>query len=343
MGVVKVSLIALLPVILLAMSKPQVVTSTQTIEVPRNFCELDNREACSPGKCIRYDPKKFQTTPSIVTYFPGGRLGNMLTAYLFLLWIKLEHGYDTYFEKESYKYMEYFFANLNGTVKILEEDLCDWTQFGFKKFEGNIETLSADYWKTGHAIQIYIGRENYLRSEIQGGRKFYKKYRKECMHALSFKPLFARHAQITLENIAKKVGKKPKDLTYVAVHNRRTDFLEFRRKTLKMDNLYEDYFEDAMDYFRDEYGDDVEADNVVFVYASDDMKWGRRRLKKQKNLFFVGCGDGNDLDCIGKDLALMGACNHTITTHGTFGHWSSYFAGGDIYTEYGAIVPDATV
>ena len=53
----------------------------------------------------------------------------------------------------------------------------------------------------------------------------------------------------------------------------------------------------------------------------------------------LGCGSGNDLDCIAKDFALLGSCNHTITTHGTYGHWAAYFAGGEIYTEYGSIIP----
>ena len=46
---------------------------------------------------------------------------------------------------------------------------------------------------------------------------------------------------------------------------------------------------DAMEYFNDEY------DNVVFVYTSDDMDWGRKKLSKSKNIFFVGCGDGDEM------------------------------------------------
>ena len=38
--------------------------------------------------------------------------------------------------------------------------------------------------------------------------------------------------------------------------------------------------------------------------------------------------------------ALLATCNHTILTHGTFGHWASYLNGGEFYSEYGAIVPD---
>jgi len=52
---------------------------------------------------------------------------------------------------------------------------------------------------------------------------------------------------------------------------------------------YKDYFDDAMEYFTNEY------DNVVFVYVSDDMEWGRKKLGKAKNIFFVGCGDGDEM------------------------------------------------
>ena len=38
-----------------------------------------------------------------MTYFPGGRLGNMLSAYLNLLWMKLDFGYDTYFPKSDFE------------------------------------------------------------------------------------------------------------------------------------------------------------------------------------------------------------------------------------------------
>lgn len=232
------------------------------------------------------------------------------------------------------------FNGVNGTIKVLEDSLCDWRQFGFQKYEGNIELLGTDDWMIGKAIAIYIAKSNFMRHEIQGGRKYYKKYKQQSIKALTFKPEFQRFADLNLNNVAKKVGKDPKKITFVGIHNRRTDYLEFRRKRLGLDNLYEDYFDDAMAYFDEEYGDES---TVVFIYVSDDMKWGRKALKNRKNLFFLGCGDGNKVDCIGKDLALLASCNHTITTHGTYSHWAAYLAGGEIYTEYGSIIPDAHV
>ena len=60
-----------------------------------------------------------------------------------------------------------------------------------------------------------FAKENFMRHEIQGGRKFYKKYKKEAYHALEFKPEFQRFAELNLQNVAKKVskGKKKKYLT----------------------------------------------------------------------------------------------------------------------------------
>ncbi len=94
------------------------IGSETIIEVPKNFCELDNREACTEGKCIRYDPKKFASTPTMVTYFPGGRMGNMLTAFLMLLWLKLEFGFDVYYEKSSLMVRKcfYLFSQIFSSV-----------------------------------------------------------------------------------------------------------------------------------------------------------------------------------------------------------------------------------
>ena len=47
--------------------------------------------------------------------------------------------------------------------------------------------------------------------------------------------------------------KKPKDITYIGIHNRRTDHLTFLRETMKMKDLEElgkDFFMDGMEYFR---------------------------------------------------------------------------------------------
>ena len=71
-----------------------------------------------------------------MTYFPGGRLGNMLSAYLNLLWMKLDFGYDTYFPKSDFEvsghYTMWKFQYFSAT-QILREI----------KFEDSISAKSA--------------------------------------------------------------------------------------------------------------------------------------------------------------------------------------------------------
>ena len=91
-------------------------------------------------------------------------------------------------------------------MSVLEDSLCDWHQYGFRKYEGDVELLGTDSWMTGQAIEIYIAKENFMRHEIQGGRKFYKKFKKQSLEALTFKPQIQSYADINLRNIAKKVS-----------------------------------------------------------------------------------------------------------------------------------------
>ena len=105
---------------------------------------------------FRYDPRKFATSQSIVTYIPHDRnLGNVISTYLILLWIHLEHGYNVYMDKAAHLQLKLYFKNVDDTpVKILEEGLCDWDQFGFEKFEGSISQLGDATWSQGRAIQV---------------------------------------------------------------------------------------------------------------------------------------------------------------------------------------------
>jgi len=49
------------------------------------------------------------SSPSIATYFPGGRLGNMLTAFTTIYWINLDFGMDVYLEREAHKFLSNIF------------------------------------------------------------------------------------------------------------------------------------------------------------------------------------------------------------------------------------------
>ena len=48
----------------------------------------------------------------------------------------------------------------------------------------------------------------------------------------------------------------------------------------------------------------------------------------QGDLHFAGDGRTDDPDAVGRDLALLSACNHTVLSHGSFSYFGGALAGG---------------
>jgi hypothetical protein len=69
-------------------------------------------------------------------------------------------------------------------------------------------------------------------------------------NTLVFKPEIRKHVKRVFGQVAKKMGKKRKEITFISVHNRRTDHLDYTRKEHKRGPLTPEYFYDAMDAFR---------------------------------------------------------------------------------------------
>ena len=104
------------------------------------------------------------------------------------------------------------------------------------------------------------------------------------------------------------------------------------------------YFIDATNHFREDFPDN----QIYFVAVSDDPAWVVKHLGKINGLVMAGSHgeDGEDpvlvgrdhLDPVGRDLALLAACNHTIVSQGMYGAWGAFLAGGDMFTKYGVLV-----
>ena len=54
--------------------------------------------------------------------------------------------------------MNYFLADWGSELQ--QELSCS---FPFQKYEGRVDLLGAEQWKTGRAIQIFVSKENILR------------------------------------------------------------------------------------------------------------------------------------------------------------------------------------
>jgi O-glycosyl hydrolase len=67
-----------------------------------------------------------------------------------------------------------------------------------------------------------------------------------------FHPDIAATAEQTLRDVADVMKKSSRqdDVTFVGIHNRRTDHLEFVKRLAKAKPIGKKYFMEAMDYFR---------------------------------------------------------------------------------------------
>ena len=128
-----------------------------------------------------------------------------------------------------------------------------------------------------------------------------------------------------LAGLAKKFyNKKSKDVTYIGIHIRRTDFLKFSKQHLRLKPLNSDYYNYAMEYFEEEY------ENCIFVVASDDIKWAKRKLEVENHKIYFSDQNptfhplpgskfevvDDDLSKAVHDFALLASCNHTIISRG---------------------------
>ena len=97
-----------------------------------------------------------------------------------------------------------------------------------------------------------------------------------------------------------------KNVTYVGVHVRRTDFTLYLRLKYNASPVKPDNFLRQMNVFRNKY------QRVVFVVVSDDPKWFERDVRGDDVVVMKNNSPA-------QDLTIMAACNHSIIDYGTYG------------------------
>ena len=89
--------------------------------------------------------------------------------------------------------------------------------------------------------------------------------------------------------------------------------------------LHASYYLAAIDAFADKFP------HAVFVLVGDNLDWGRKNILERAPrapIFALGDGRVDDAGAVGRDLALLAACNHTVLSYGTFSFWAGFLAGG---------------
>ena len=106
----------------------------------------------------------------------------------------------------------------------------------------------------------------------------------------------------------KSLAKEMSRTMSVSIHVRRGDYLG------GFPVMDETYFNPAMDYFNEKYGD------VHFYVFSNDMDWCRDHLKAEK-ITFVDWNTGKDSPF---DMWLMTQCKHNIIANSSFSWWGAW-------------------
>ncbi|GFG32822.1 hypothetical protein Cfor_07352 [Coptotermes formosanus] len=113
-------------------------------------------------------------------------------------------------------------------------------------------------------------------------------------------------------------SRRVKNITYVGVHVRRTDYEGHLKKYFKVSAVKPDFFPRQMNVLRNKYKP------VMFVVVSDDPEWCERELGDDDVVVMRNNSPA-------QDLAIMAACNHSIVDYGTYGMWGAILAGGDTF------------
>ena len=228
-----------------------------------------------------------------------------------------------------------------GMRNDIDENIMEYSSFPWEEFTGDIKKLEGEDQRRGKAFLFFptgitmeafdetFGEDlEYHMDDIPGILDF-------TVDAFKFKKVFRETSDDTLTTIGehfreanKKKFKKRTDITYVGIHNRRGDHLDFQKES-GLKTLKPGYFIEAMDMYREKFK------RVVFIYVSDDMNWGKEKLKnriKTNDFYLTGSLQNEVLAktpflTAAYDLALLSACNHTITSYGTYSFWAGALAG----------------
>lgn len=141
-------------------------------------------------------------------------------------------------------------------------------------------------------------------------------FREDLLRELTFSPGLRKQARDILTKVKSKVKNQPPEITFVGVHIRRTDYINYIKK-YNTTIPGKDYYVRAMDYYRKKYS------HPVFIMASDDPQYCKKTFKPFKDVTVI---QGNrELD-----MATLASCNHSIISVGSFSFWCGYLCGGEV-------------
>lgn len=92
------------------------------------------------------------------------------------------------------------------------------------------------------------------------------------------------------------IAGRDKRVLFVGLHVRRTDYVQFSKQVLGKRVASKAFYQEAMDYFEEEYPDH----SVYFLAVSDDLNWVRKHLGGRNNLVVAGSHGSGEEDGLGE-------------------------------------------
>ncbi|XP_013418108.1 galactoside 2-alpha-L-fucosyltransferase 2 [Lingula anatina] len=175
-------------------------------------------------------------------------------------------------------------------------------------YDNRTETL----YKKGQSVQLlyYLQSWKYFHN-VEDDLKQHFRFRKEAEFRREINAFF----DIALLELGMNI--KRDKVTYIGIHARNWKDLHTNAHERGYNVAPSSYYTKAMRYFENIYK------NILFIVLSDDMSWCKKNVQHPRIRY-------NPFNDSILSLALLGSCNHTIMSVGTFSWWGAWLAGGDV-------------
>lgn len=267
-----------------------------------------------------------------------------MTPYMMMLVFQKKHGLNVMVDRNIKEWITRYFVLPNSDrIPVLEEYFCpralasikqhmlNYTQNDPARTEKEVLELKVsgkvvNFWPEGSEEEasywvpdaILVTYGTFIRKEFL------------------FRPEYQNYVDNMLRTLAEN-EKSGKELVFIGMHARRTDYIAFSKKILKKSISGKTHFLEGIEHFQEEFPDH----KVIFLAVSDDMRWMSKQLGGISGVVLAGAGlagTESGLDPIGVDLCLLSSSNHSIISQGQYGLWGSFLAAGDIFSEYGPMI-----
>ena len=279
--------------------KPEAIIYKLSL-IPQNYMLFYESSLCSsPNMLIKPPPHNNIRCPQkpIVTVKQLWRLGNQMYEYISVWAIAKTTGREPYVPSCMIQELEKIFRNL--PVPPL-------SYLAYCPVKKHPVSVTAE--------EVHHSHESILLPEYAQLPLYIAPLISEIRQILQFKEHIVDESQRLLHIVSKGV----KNITYVGVHVRRTDYKGHLKYLYNAYMVKPDFFLRQMNLLRSKYK------SIMFVVVSDDPEWCEREL------------NGDDVVVMKtnspvQDLAIMAACNHSIIDYGTYGMWGAILSGGDTF------------